>query len=63
MISQYFTPCSARLLIVQNRLRRRFARFNLRAHLLDLRRLLVELSGELRNRGFEVFLLLRQRRL
>jgi hypothetical protein len=37
-------------------LRRRFARFKLGAHLLDLRRLLVETRSKLRNRYAEVFL-------
>jgi len=38
------------LLIVQNRLRRKFGRLKLCAHLLDLRRLLVEMRSDLRSR-------------
>jgi hypothetical protein len=37
-------------------LRRRFARFQLGAHLLDLRGLFVETRSKLRNRCAEVFL-------
>ena len=40
MISQYFTRCSVRSLIVLDHLRRRFARLKLCGHFLDLRCLL-----------------------
>jgi hypothetical protein len=51
-----FLRLSAALLIVADHLRRRFARFNLGAHFLDLRCLLVETRSKLRNRCAEVFL-------
>ena len=57
--------CSARWaasLIVQDHLRRRFARFKLCAHLLDLRCLLVEPRSELRNCRLKVLLLVRHHR-
>ncbi len=49
MISQYFTNPTP-LILIHNRLRRRFAQFKLCAHLLDLRRLLVQTRSKLRNR-------------
>jgi hypothetical protein len=49
--------------IVYNRLWRRFARFKLSAHFLDLRSPFVETHSDLRNRCAEVFLQLRDRRL
>jgi len=65
MICQYFTGCSVRSPIVLCHVRRRFARFNLCAHLLDLRGLLFHGCSErlnflllLCNSRLEVFPLL-----
>ena len=57
------SPVGISLLIVVDHLRRRFARFKLCAHLLDLGCLLVQTRSELRNCRLEVLLLLRHRQL
>ena len=51
MSSQYFTGARLLLLIVQDGLRRRFARFKLCAHFLDLRCLLFHGCDETRHRS------------
>ena len=51
---QIFRPLESALLIVADHLRRRFARFKLCAHFLDLRCLLVEARSELCNCRLEV---------
>jgi hypothetical protein len=51
--------CFAGSLIIADQLRHLHVRFDLRAHLLDLRRLFVEALRELRNCRWEISLLLR----